>query len=634
MAVSRRDFLKGGAVAAAAAAAVGVVGMSGCSSEEEGSSGSSSESSSSSDSSSSSSSESSEIKYEIYDCDVAVIGVGFSGLNAAWDCYEQGANVLVLDKGPYGHAGSAGMNWGLISDDLSKTVVDIENWKHYNVSFTGGIDNYPALANGTEEYAKLQMDARWVAQGCSLYQHNDDGTLTGGAYPNGLVAMYGIFTRHGMDEMAKMPISVLDWTMVTDIVIQDGRCVGLVAYHVLTGTYRVIRAKAVIGATPGWTRHFKWETVAPHSNTSMDNTGDVDAAALRHGLTIINAEFFEGDLKAVYPSTVCSSENGGFCADMSGYQYVIDSEGNHFLAEESDTWTQTSMQVAIAQNALEGKGSPRGGAWIEFNSEEAQATLKRREVYYRNVGPWKRMFDIDVYEDPVEVALDVYDSWGHPVVDGNFCTEVEGFYLVHGGGYSGRMYTSGSCVAAASCIARNAIDYIQNVDIEFNWEGAEDEIKRLDGIRTHVADDPLRPCEVHHAIQNTCGENLGVIRDADGLNECITELERIRDEDIPRMTLATQTLAYNTDWRQAIEAYNMLDLALCSAKSALEREESRNMHYRTDFPDMNNDDFLCQMAAVKGDDGEITITKRDIDFGDASREEYIEWISAGSSLLE
>ena len=57
------------------------------------------------------------------------------------------------------------------------------------------------------------------------------------------------------------------------------------------------------------------------------------------------------------------------------------------------------------------------------------------------------------------------------------------------------------------------------------------------------------------------------------------------------------TLTYNTDWKAAIEAYNMLDIAEASSKAALMREESRGHSYRPEFPQEDPANWTCNIVA-------------------------------------
>ena len=88
-------------------------------------------------------------------------------------------------------------------------------------------------------------------------------------------------------------------------------------------------------------------------------------------------------------------------------------------------------------------------------------------------------------------------------------------------------------------------------------------------------------------------------------------LREERKEEMPIMTLGDTSLVYNTDWKCAIENINLLDLAEAAAKSAKFREETRGHMYRVDFPEKDDENWLCNVRNFYKD-GEITCEKADV----------------------
>lgn len=605
--ISRRSFLGGSALALGAAA---LAGMTGCAAGETKQAEPTSVGSADG-----------ECSYQVYDTDVIVIGSGIASMPAAMVAQDSGASVMIVDKAQFGHSGGSGFNWGIISAYLDDGA-DLDMIKRYCSVYMGGVGNQSNINAAIDEWMDLRLDADCLKAGNSAYQRNDAGSVQVAPYPPGVTMLYGVFSRHYADTVQRKPIQILDHTMVTDFLIQDGVCVGVVGYDVHTGAFRVIRGKVTVCGGGPYHAFYGWRSVHAQSINSPDNTGDLDAAAMRHGLTFVNMEFFYGDLMNIYPPSVAASCNGGIAADMLEYKYVVDKDGNAFMADiPAEEMTQFRVNYEVAKMVAEGKGSPNGGAYVKFSSPEVLEIIKTREVYYRNVEAWKRMFGIDILNDEIEIATEIYDGFGHPLIDGTWSTEIPGLYWVNGGGFAGRMNDSALIISASRIAGRNAVAYAESVEpAEFDWSLAQAEFDRLEGIRTFAAEGSKAPFEVRHAIQATCHDNLGVMRSGEGLEACIAELERIRDEELPKMAVRNSSKQYNTDWRCAVENYNLLDMALGCAKAALMREESRNMHARTDFPDTDNENWLCQVA-VKKEDGVISAEKRDLEITEISLEE-------------
>ncbi len=66
--------------------------------------------------------------------------------------------------------------------------------------------------------------------------------------------------------------------MITDLIIEDGRCLGAVGLHLPTGEYRVYRAKVTLSATGGCTQFYGWNSTSATTNNVLDNTADVEMA--------------------------------------------------------------------------------------------------------------------------------------------------------------------------------------------------------------------------------------------------------------------------------------------------------------------------------------------------------------------
>lgn len=238
----------------------------------------------------------------------------------------------------------------------------------------------------------------------------------------------------------------------------------------------------------------------------------------------------------------------------------------------------------------------------------AEAAAKLRPVYGRNVELWKKIFDIDVTGEKLELGLECFEHSGVPRVDENLMTSIKGFFDVRGGGTAGeeaaisgfRSYRQGPYVA------ERAVEYLAHLDgteDSFDWLAVQSEIDRIVEIRERRVEDGLRPHQVRHNIQKACFNGLGPIRDADGLNSAIAELERILKEDMPKQYIQNKTRIFNIEWRDAVENYNLIYLALAAAKASLMREESRGEMARGDFPEPSDYWAQYNIAAtlVSGD---------------------------------
>jgi succinate dehydrogenase/fumarate reductase flavoprotein subunit len=79
------------------------------------------------------------------------------------------------------------------------------------------------------------------------------------------------------------------------------------------------------------------------------------------------------------------------------------------------------------------------------------------------------------------------------------------------------------------------------------------------------------------------------------------------------MGLANLTRIFNHGWLDALDAVNMLEACTLMVHSAMNRKESRGPFIRTDYPDMDNENWLAQNILVPCGDGELRFTKRPYD---------------------
>lgn len=590
--VSRRDFLKGGSLAAAGAMLLGTEGvLTGCSDDQ--SRGPGAGATSDSD------------NIEIFETDVLVIGTGVGGSLAALQAYSDDANVLVVDKGPFRASGVTGMNWDagcFIFEDPIPNDVTVSPWNESGRTWCDQLTNQKVAA-AVEDFVGQSADA-WnmplifARLGTPSFVRNEDGTAFNAFPPgSGMRSANGIFARNNLDYMDALDISVVDNTMITDFFMSDDICVGAMGIHVPTGTYRVFRSKATVLATGGSTQMYGWLRTGAVSINSPDNTGDTITAAMRHGCSVINPEFLSYDLISFVPESLGAGFGAGMGADSTNQGLVCDKDGDYFLASPTGDGYVPITRIAI-DKIREGKGGEHGGVFLNMADPEAEHLS--HPTYRRNIELWKTEFGIDV-EEPgylVEVGPEAFESQGQITVDETAMTEIPGLFNVRG---TGLTLIDLNAQPVASYAAHQAALYAKDQEVEkIDWSGVEDEIARLEEI--HSKEGTIRPMELRHKIQNAVYDALSLGADADGLNAAIAEIDRIKSEDMPNMGIVNKTKCFNLEWKQAIENHNLLYQAEAMLRASLNREESRGFFYRVDFPDQDDANWLVDTYARLVDD--------------------------------
>ncbi|MBR2835350.1 MAG: FAD-binding protein [Coriobacteriales bacterium] len=556
------------------------------------------------------------IEYDVFDTDICIIGSGLGGVAAAIAAVDAGKNVVVIEKGPHGFGGVAGYNW----DQFINFVRDDLPWQESTDFVLNELTNQKIEKNSYEHWMgeDRNLMVRYENMGYGLLNRNPE---TGEIAPLlDFPTIYGIyrgFSRHQLDTLGDLGVKILDQTIATDVIVQDGICTGVTALHIPTGSMRVIRAKATICCTGASTWLYGWNTVGPKTINSPDNTGDIDAAVFRHGCALEGNEFFQCDLLNYEPTGIACSFQSGIGADSGCCEYICDQDGNYFFrGMDYSTLNKITFTQTIAECIANGGGTENNGVYVDFSSPEAFAAIG--ETYQRNIELWKQVFGIDVEGTKLEVGLEAYERSGNPVADENLMVEgIAGLFSTRGGGYSGSQ--GGSTVNISprngSYAVSKAVEYIENVSLP----ALDEEIVKAEYARLHELferEGGNRPQKVRRMIQNACYEACQPTRTTANMEAGIAELERIRKEEMPKMTLGDKSPVFNTDWKCAIENYNLLDLAEAAAKASLFREETRGHMYRPEFPTQDNENWLCNVHTYYND-GNITCEKADVVLADA-----------------
>jgi succinate dehydrogenase / fumarate reductase, flavoprotein subunit len=563
--------------------------------------------------------------------DVVVIGAGGSGLRAAIEARLQGKKTAVISKSLFGKAHTVMAEGGCAAAMGNMNPHD--NWQvHFRDTMRGGkfLNNWRMA----ELHAKEAPDRVWELEAWgALFDRTPEGKISqrnfgGHSYPRlahvgdrtGLemirtlqqkvVALQQEDAREHGDPEAM--IKVYAETTITRLVKDGDRIAGAFGYIREDGRYVLFEAPAVILATGGIGKIFKV------SSNSWEYTADGHALALLAGAKLMNMEFVQfHPTHMVWPISVRGllvtesvRGDGGVLRNSEGKRYMFGYVPDVFrdqyaeTEEEADRWYKDPDnnrrppelmprdEVARANNAevKAGRGSPHGGVFLDIASRiPAEEILRRLPSMYHQ---FKELADVDITKEPMEVGpaqhyvmggVEVDPDTGESVVPGLFAAgEVSGG--MHGSNRLGGNSLSDLLVFGrrAGLGAAKYLDGLSGrpaaaeADLDAALEEAEAPLARSEG---------ENPYEVHADLQQTMGALVGIIRKAGEIETAIAELGKFRDR--ASTVSAAGGRAYNPGWHLALDLRNLLLIAECVARAALERQESRGGHTRDDFPEMS-----------------------------------------------
>ncbi len=583
--ISRRSFLKG---TLAAALSAGILGAGVAFADDAAAGEKAAESSSAPG-------------YEVINTELLVIGAGNNAMTAAANALAKGKKVTVVEKAIYHHGGTSGLSW-----DAFSLWYQTETFEAVVESRAQDTINHEAFRKALFNDPEPNKFVYSVNHGQSLPDRNPDGTVKPYWIPE---MCMGQFTRRETDDFeAKPNAEVYDQTMITDLLINNGRCLGAIGIHIPTGVLRVFRADATIMASGGCTWLYGWLTVSARTIGTPDNTADVDMAAYRHGAGIGDSEYAQYDVLGVYPDGLGFGFGANICADAQEADAMVDKNGDP-VYEPGDPRVQDRVFFAqeLARVAVgEGRGTENGGVFVKIGDSQLRYANARNYVILEQFG-------VNPVTDTLEVMPEMYEHAGNPVIDSNMMTEIEGLFCARGAGINGSFgggqvhlnryfgALTGNCAAAY-------IDKAEPV-ADIDWTPVYEEYVRLNEIRTRKVEGGIRPHAVRHAIQNACGKSLGVYRATAACEEALAELQRIRAEDMPKMVVTDDSPVWNREWKEAVENYNLLDLAEMSVRATLLREETRGMYIRPEFPEQDDENWACTLVCYNRD-GEMVFEKK------------------------
>ncbi len=220
---------------------------------------------------------------------------------------------------------------------------------------------------------------------------------------------------------------------------------------------------------------------------------------------------------------------------------------------------------------------------------------------------------IDPEKELIEVAPTVHFFMGGLNIDTQWQTEVAGLFGAGEvtGGMHGANRLSQNALAeilvSGYMAGRNAAIYSkENKDVHLNPKLIDHEVNMIQEIMDQK--EGLPPSQVRKELRDVMNTNVGVYRTEESLMEGLRKIESLEKTKVR----ITSKLKYmNRELLEAIENKNMFTTAKTVILSALERKESRGAHFRSDYPETDNENYLVNIIVRKNKD-EFIIDKEPV----------------------
>ncbi len=577
---------------------------------------------------------------ETHEHDVIVIGAGGAGLRAAIEASALGCSVGLVCKSLLGKAHTV-MAEGGIAAALAH-VDPQDSWEtHFKDTMKGGsFLNHWRMAQLHAQEAPERV--RELEQWGALFDRTSDGRILQRAFGGHTwkrLAHVGDRTglemiRTLQDRGVHQGLDVHMEYTVTKLLTDGGRIAGALAYRRESGRFVLFRCKAVVIATGGVGKAYKI------TSNSWEYTGDGQSLAYGAGAELIDMEFLQfHPTGMVWPPGVMGilvtegvRGEGGILRNSQGerfmWRYLPEARRHEYAADEDEArrWVEAAVEGrqtdarrppelstrdnvarAIYTEVREGRGTPHGGAFLDISYMPAERVKKKLPSMYHQ---FMELADVDITAGPMEVGPTThYMMGGIRVEPDTGAANVPGLFAageaaagMHGANRLGGNSLSDLVVfgkRAGAGAARYAMDVLGAPKIS----DAEIEAETRDMLAPFERSSGETPYEVHQALQDCMGRNVGIFRVQGDLELALRELEGLI-ERAARVKVEGSRI-YNPGWHLSRDLRNMLLVSEAIVRSALLRTESRGAHSRLDFPNMDASLAKVNMCVTRAADGMV-----------------------------
>jgi fumarate reductase (CoM/CoB) subunit A len=557
-----------------------------------------------------------EKKYEERELDVLIVGGGGAAALAALEVKRTGLTVGIVTKESALVGGAtimaAGGTCGVFSPgDTPETF-------RSDILRSGGYLNNAKLVKRVTEGSVggvLNLETHDF-----LLDRKDSVTLRtinhgeGHTYPRGyLDRREALGICHALSKsLMRNEIALFPEMVVSGLLVKENRILGAVAMSLVTGKYWVFRAKAVILATGGLGALYKLTT------NSAVLTGDGFALAFEAGAELVDMEMVQFfPIAFPYPA-VRRGKMIGVCSWFGPDVKLLNGLGERYMPkydpERMEMSTRDNVSRANFIEIMEGRGTKNNAIIVDPTKHDPAKLIKFKTSIPHVYAMFKEVYGSRVaeWEEPFEAIPSQHFFMGGIRIDEDCRTNVAGLFAVGetSGGMHGANRLSGVALTEVYVMGpaagKSAALYAKREAFVSPDSGTIDkEIGKLNGL--FGGGSGVRPFELKAAVQDIMWEGLGPVRNGAGIEAAIAALQRIEKEQIAGMAIGSGGRTYNRDRMEAIEVPFMIRTGLLVAHAALCRKESRGSHYRTDFPERNDKEWLRNIVVKKNENGDIHI---------------------------
>lgn len=539
--------------------------------------------------------------------DLLIVGGGLAGLRAAIglsDRYDVAVLAKVYPLRSHSIAAQGGMNAALANNPEGRD----DTWEKHTFDTIKGSDylaDQPAVEIMCREAIKVVYEMEhWGAP----FSRFADGSIAqrpfgGAGYPRtcfsaditGHVLLNTLYER----AVAKGVRFYNEW-QVLDLAVADGRCHGVVACELKTGELHPIRAAAVVFATGGYGRIYQYSTNA------LINNGSGIGIAYRAGVPLKDMEFVQFHPTSLIGTNILMSE-----ACRGEGAYLLNKRGERFMERYAPNAMELAPRDIVARSIKTEMENGRGfehplGTYVQLDLRH----LGEKRIHERLPGIRNICIDfiaIDPVKDPIPIMPGQHYSMGGIDTNERCETSVQGFYAI---GECGCVSVHGANrLGGNSLLDTIVFGKLATISIPEYLDGHRalpDESllkEKLRHSKDKIAKLAIGGGESYYRIVSdlvrTMSSKVEIFRTREELAQALEIIEELK-ERYKKISVSRVAGAMNYELMQALELDSMLQVAHVTTLGALLREESRGGHFRRDFTERDDANWLKHTIARIG----------------------------------